>query len=308
MAPRVLKGGLLSVISTVWAETGLLWDKVSAEHGKPRSCLAAIAKTLVMRSDDRIRQIVDEESDRDPENAQREFECEPFPQGTGLFFDTDSIRSSVDSSLPAVILPSDPDLARAGEPTVIVGVGIDTGLVSDSSACVIVHRVNDIYTIAEIVELRPSKGNPLQLSEVCRTYAETMQRHYARSALADHHELEASREHLRALNVGLDAAPGGADGKFQVYSRARELLSAGKVRISAKHSTLIRQLKDVHKKPRSGGGLQIWSPRRGGRHGDVASAAILGIFAASERSTHHYIPRLPPRMLSRWDNMTGRGY
>lgn len=77
LSARMLPGAVLSVISTVFTEAGLLWDRVKAHHGKPETCLCAIAPTLVMRNDERIQQVVADEYARDPENAAREFDCKP---------------------------------------------------------------------------------------------------------------------------------------------------------------------------------------------------------------------------------------
>jgi hypothetical protein len=83
---RILPGGLLSMISTVWSETDLLWEKVTNNFGAPQSCVAAKCPTLTMRDDTRIRQIVAEEYERDQQNAAREFDLVPFAAGAGLFF------------------------------------------------------------------------------------------------------------------------------------------------------------------------------------------------------------------------------
>jgi hypothetical protein len=279
----------------------LLWDRVQQNFGKPESCLAVIAPTLTMREDDRIRQIVEEERERDPENAAREFDCVPLGQGTGLFYDSSALKAAEDSSLPLVTLPP------RGE-RIIVGCGVDTGLVSDSSAAVVCHRVGNVYTLAEIVELRPNKGNPLKLSDVCTTYAHLMRRHGVRIALADHHELEASKEHLAEHRVSLEAAPSGNQGKFEVYQATRSLLNEGNLRIPSGMKKLIRQLREVHSKPLPGGGLRIWSPRNKSGHGDLASAAVLAIYHATSIGTTRLVPRRRPASTSRWSRPHQRGF
>lgn len=268
---RILPGGLLSMISTVWSETDLLFERVQQNYGNPQSCLAAKAPTLLMRDDARIKQVVAEEYERDAENAAREFDLQPFTAGAGLFFAAATIADARDESLPLVVLPDD----------AAVGIGVDTGLVNDSSAAVAVHEARAALTVAEVVELRPSKGNPLRLSDVCSTYADLMRRHRVSTATADHHELEPSREYLEPLGLSLEAAPGGNAGKFEAYAKVRNLLNEGRLRIPAGHSRLLQQLREVCSRPLPGGALKIWSPRRGG-HGDLVSALVLAVTARGD--------------------------
>ncbi len=272
---RVLPGGLLSMISTVWSETDLLWEKVNANFGAPTSCVAVKAPTLLMRDDPRIKQIVADEYERDAANAAREFDLIPFAAGAGLFFPASSIAAAVADDLPTTLTYSD---------EVRAGVGCDTGLVSDSSAAVAVHRMEDIRSVAEVVELRPVPGMPLKLSFVSATYAELMKRHGCYSGIADHHELIASEEWLSPLGVSLEAAPGGAGGKFEVYMHALQLFKEGLVRIPAGHTRLLKQLREVCSRPMPGGALKIWSPRRGG-HGDLVSALVLALWSVNNGSS-----------------------
>src|SRR5206468_4919087 len=82
MVVRVLPGGKMLVISTAWLEGGLLHELVQMNHGNPSGAVASICPTLEMRTDARIRQIVDEERERDAENAAREFDCVAFGSGS----------------------------------------------------------------------------------------------------------------------------------------------------------------------------------------------------------------------------------
>jgi hypothetical protein len=276
IAPRVLPGGLLAVISTVWGDVGLLWDKVQAEWGAPKSCLAVKAPSLTMRSDERMKQIVAEEYERDESNAAREFDLQPLGSGAGSFFATESINDAVSDRLRTPIPKG--VLAR-------VGAGCDTALISDSSAIVIVHLENGIFTVAETLELRPERGRPLKLSEVCASYAEVLKRHGSNTCMADHHELEASREYLRPLGVSLVAAPGSNQGKYDAYLLFRKLLVEGKIRIPANENRMVRQLKEVRSRPMPGGTIKITSPRKVG-HGDILSALILAVYQLAGKGTN----------------------
>lgn len=98
---RIRQGGILCVISTAWLRTGLLMDLIEKNHGAPRSALAAIAPTTLMRTDSlQLARIIDEERLRDPENAAREFDCVPFEGGAAAFIAAHAIDAMVDDSLP----------------------------------------------------------------------------------------------------------------------------------------------------------------------------------------------------------------
>jgi hypothetical protein len=102
VAPRIVNGGRLMVLSTAWMDSGLLMGLVSANHGAPETCIAAIAPTLTLRPGDvKLAQLVADERKRDPDNAAREFDCVPFDGAmSSSFIDATSIDAMVDHSLP----------------------------------------------------------------------------------------------------------------------------------------------------------------------------------------------------------------
>ena len=101
---------------------------------------------------------------------------------------------------------------------------------------------------------------------------------------SDHHEYYAAQEHLPPGCL-LMAAPGGQTGKIDSYTRSRDLLHGGFVRIPAQYSKLAQQLRETISKPTSGGGMLISSPRCGGAHGDIASAAVLALASSYDDPT-----------------------
>ena len=267
VAPRILPGGLIVVCSTPWAESGLLYDEFSRNHGHPVTALAALAPTDVMNPAKRAE--VERERARDPENARREFDAEFMPMGSGLFFDGNAIDQAIDRALTT---PLSSDGARG------TAVGGDLGLVRDSSAFVAVQQREGFFVPAEVVELRPEKGAPLKLSVVCATGAEFARRHAVGSIAVDHHALEPAREHMPD-DVALDAIEGGQDAKVARYILARSLLNEGRLRVPSSERRLIQQMREVIARPTPGGGLQITLPRRAGAHGDVLSAFVVALAA-----------------------------
>jgi len=269
VAPRVLPGGLVVLASTPWAETGLLYEEFTKNHGDPRSAIAAHAPTLLMLDTERNREAVARERERDPDNAAREFDAEFMPMGSGLFFDPSAIADCVDEHLPTVHPPNTRFPASTGG---------DLGFRSDSSAFVTVRKQFEFLVSAEITELRPQKGQPLVPSEVIAAGAAQVLRHGGSRLVTDHHYIESSREHLKRSRVMLIAAPGGIEGKIAVFTRAKSILHEGRLKIPAGQKRLIAQLREIVSKPTPGGGLTISSPRRGGAHGDVASAFVLALY------------------------------
>lgn len=285
VSPRVLRGGQVVVASTPWAEAGLLFDFHKRNFGHPIDALCAHAPTLVLRDDEHTRSYVARERTRDPMNASREFDAEFMPAGVDTFFDARAIESSIDTTL---VLPT--PLAEY----TVVAVGADFGFRSDSSALVVVQRDADIYTVADLVELRPEKDKPLAPSAVVAEFAKVATRYGATNIVADGHYRESISEHLNLHRVWLQAAPEGALGKAESYQAARVLLHEGKVRLP-NHDRLLRQLREVVSRPTAGGAVTIWSPRwRTGGHGDLVSALVLALHNASRQFVPHRPEALAP--------------
>jgi hypothetical protein len=271
ISARILPGGKLGVISTVWAERGLLWDETQANHNHPVGGLAAIAKTLTVRNTERNRTVYADELRRDPLNAAREFDCVPFDVGTGAFFDPKQIDAAV---VPESLLKTINFGEHGGAPTALA---IDTAFRRDATGGAIVRLDGRTITLAELTEIRPEPGKPLKPSEVVRQLVATGKAHECGVAVADQHYIETVREHIEDLR--LIEVPSGNAGKMAMFLAAKTALAEGRVRIPEVHTELVKQLKDVVSKPLPGGGLQISSPRsKIGGHGDSASALVAGIW------------------------------
>lgn len=272
--PRVMPGGLTVLESTPWAEAGLLYDEHSRNFGTPRSSIAAHAPTLLMRDDERTAQIVANERERDPDNAEREFDAQFLGGGSGLFFGPELLGPALDRNLPLI--------TRAPHGATMA-IGGDIGLVTDATAFCAVANQGGELTVCDALELRPSKGAPLKLSHAIATGCEFAARYGQRELHVDHHELVAAREHLPP---GYDLRPikGGQDAKTGRFLRVRDAFRQGLIRIPQPLIRLSNQLSLVVAKPKPGGGTSIFLPRRAGTHLDLASAFILAADAVIERS------------------------
>jgi len=272
VAPRILPGGQLLVLSTPWLEQGVLFDLWRRNFGTPTDALVAHAPTLVMRSDAHTRRFVERERLRDPDNAARELDAEFVGGGASLLFDPTSIARAVDPTRPLA------SLAPGGA---VVGAGGDLALVRNSSTLAIVERVDERYALLEVVEHRPAKGEPLKLSAVVADFAAVLQRHDLQAFVADGHQREAAREWCDAHGLVIESAPEGAAGKWSTYQLLATLLREGRFAMPH-HPRLEAQLRAVLSAPAPGGGYRVTSPRRpDGSHGDLVSALVLGVHAAS---------------------------
>lgn len=266
IAPRILPGGRLCIISTAWTEAGLLYELGRKNHGAPVSALAAVCPTLLMRQDATIRRVVEQERARDPDNAAREFDCQTMSGGASTYFDPGAIARAVD-----------PGLELGRKPAGKVAAGADFGFVRDSSALVAVEDVGGVVQVVQVVERRPERDKPLQPSSVVEAFAGVLSELGVGSVVADGHYRLAMAEYLLKHELHLIDAPEGQAGKVAMYSRFRTLLHEGRVRLP-EHPRLLAQLRQVMSKPTAGGGLSVFSPRRAGQgHGDLVSAMVTAV-------------------------------
>lgn len=271
IAPRIMPGGMVVLASTPWSESGLLFEEFQRNgNGRPVTALAAHAPTLLLRGDAHTRQMVERERARDADNARREFAAEFMPYGSGLFFDAQAIERACATTAPS--------------PTGHVqdaSIGADLGLVADSTAFVAVRLIGGIFSVLDVVELRPRPGEPLKLSAVVAEAARFAMRHRATTAHCDHHVLEPAREHAQR-GFYLQAVPGGQAAKVERFVTVRNLLNEGRLHIPPDFPRLAMQLREVISKPATGGSLQITLPRRAGVHGDIVSTFVLAAWHAHE--------------------------
>ena len=266
LAPRIITGGQLVWASTPWAESGMLYNLHEENYGHPRTAISAHAPTLVLHDDEHTREYVARETERDPDNAEREFGACFMASGSSDFFSSISVDTAVTETVP-------------GDGMCIASA--DFAFEHDCSALVIDRLVGTTsYTIC-VDEIRPEKGAPLKPSVIAARFAATCKRFKVSAIMGDQHYREAMREHLQANGIRFIEAPEGAVEKKETYTAADKRLREGRAKM-LEHQELIRQIKAVKKKPLPGGGVRIFSPRKGGRHGDVASAWVLNQWQASK--------------------------
>lgn len=98
ITPRIVPGGQMIIISTPWAEGGLLYELHRDNFGEPKRALVAHAATTMMRPE--LHDLVEQERETDPDNARREFDAQFLTGGSELFFDTASIDAAANVEFP----------------------------------------------------------------------------------------------------------------------------------------------------------------------------------------------------------------
>lgn len=272
LTPRMMKGAKGMLISTPWPVETLMGTMFEDSWGKCKTSLAIKAPTIMVRGDDpAIREMIDLEMTRDPENARRELFCELDGISGGEFFDANALKTSLEET------QSWPEPYNVRWP---VAVGCDLGFTRDSSAIAVVQFDGKKYRLVYCEEMKPKPGKPLKPSEVIRKFAEIAKRYGASGVVADSHYREALKEQLAESGMVIYDAPDGTKGKADVFQRTRSVLHEGFCVIPDESigRRLVQQAKMVVSKPAPGGTVTIRVPRKIGMgHGDVVSAWVLAV-------------------------------
>jgi len=288
ITPRLLPDGMAVLVSTPFAEAGLLHEQWERNYEHPEDAIGVWAPTLVLLDTERNRKTVAKEQARNPANAEREYGARFMPIGTLLFFDKTALRACLRQD----VKPN----PRPPRPGWVAGVGADLGLVRDAAAFVAVHRQmlwheekgrkvhkpeQDVYVVTDLAEENPKRGAPLKLSAMVALGEEMARRHGERQLMSDGAMLEPAREHLEG-DVQLDPAPGGHNGNNERYRIVKALIHDGRVRVPLAYKRLIEQLEKVVAKPKPGGDFQIVLARTPGSHLDLVPAFVLAVWKAYE--------------------------
>jgi len=307
---RVIPGGCTVVDSTPWAEAGLLYQLFTKNHGHPVNAVAAHAPTLLLRDNDpKLVEMIASVRAVDPQKARREYDAEFLSAGAGLFFDPSAVRLCSDERTRLTD-------EVPGLPGYEAGIGGDLGLVHDASAFVAVHKHGDEVHVAELLEMQP-ETEPLKLSAVVAAGASMVMRHRRSTLWADQYALEPAREHATKHSLRIEPMPNGQAAKAEAFTRVKQLIHAGLLKVHPQHERLIRQLGEVIAAPTAGGGLKITSPRRdserGGEHGDLVSALVAAVHALDNTCDARIAAASNDRIaagpqLSRWGSAPTRGF
>jgi hypothetical protein len=268
--PRLI--GHVLCISTPWPTDNLTGELFDRNHGHAIDAFAALGPSMFMRPTPELAADIERETKRDPENAEREYNCVPGVRGGSRLFDVETLRACIVDARPLAIR------ATSGA---FVAAGGDLGLERDSSAIAFVSNLAGEYELLETDEVRPTRSQALAPGYVIKSrFAPLMTTHGVRSITMDAHYRQSAIEHLSPLGFVFVDAPAGWQGKYDSYMFVRSLMRTGKLRLP-NSPRLIGQLRAVTATPLPQHGTRISSPRRAGAgHGDVVSAFVLAVWAA----------------------------
>ena len=265
--PRIFDHGSVVLCSTPWpgeSETSRLFDQ-NYEH--PKEALAVKAPTLRMRAGDKnfeeIEQIVAQEHLHDPNNARREFDCEQT-DSEGYFFESSTIDKARSFNI----------VMRRG----LASAGIDLAFKKDTSALVIVERQDGRLVVTKTEERKPAPGLPLKPSEVMSDFTAIAKASQCRELAADQYYIETLREYALNAQIPLNAFPSEKKEKVNAWCYLRDCFREGLINIPA-DSPLVVQLKSIMSYSRSGGVLDVVTPRRAGSgHADLATSLLHSVW------------------------------
>jgi len=274
--PRCL--GTFWTGSTPWLESAAVWRTYVANFGAPSSALAVRMRTLAVRTDRRVVELVQTRRELDPEGAATEFDCEPPAAGGGEFFDP-----------AAIVAAQDPERALALTPPALPPARVacgDLAFKSDSSALVVVYQWEDGgLELAELLEMCPTRTEPLKPSLVASRFSTMAHRHSCPHIVVDGFSIAPMRERFGEWGIALGELPGGATGKVAMFEALRAVLHEGRLRLPSL-PRLASQLREVVAKPTAGGTISISSPRRRfGGHGDLVSALAGAVYLLERQRT-----------------------
>lgn len=272
LTPRMMKGAKGMLISTPWPVETLMGTMFDENWCKCKTGVAIKAPTILVRGDEpEIKEMIEAEMTRDPDNARRELFCEVDAVTGGEFFDPNALATSLE------------DTQQWPMPYNVkwpVAVGCDLGFTRDSSAIAVVQFDGKHYRLVHTEEMCPKPGKPLKPGEVIRKFAEVTKRYGATGVIADSYYRQSLKEHLSENGLTVFAAPEGSSGKAEVFQRTRMVLHEGYCKLpdAPVCRRLIQQAKMVVSKPAPGGTVTIKIPRKIGMgHGDLVSAWVLAV-------------------------------
>jgi hypothetical protein len=257
--PRLLPDGCVNLASTPWPTPSLTARLFEENFGHPRTALAALGTSLVMR--DHHPQVVaarDAMMSIEPARALQEFDC-IITDIESAFFES----SNIDRAVKAVRRRN----TQASS-------GIDLGFVNDSAGHVMVERQGARVAVTHTDMVSPEPGKPLVPSEVCERFIGDAKDAGCTHAMADQHYFLTAVEHGQRVNLQVAPSPKGQQAILDQFVYARDLLREGLVDLP-NDPELIAQLKSVRLLALPGGGMKPVLPhRRGSGHADLVPALM----------------------------------
>lgn len=292
---RLLPGAQAWMPSSPWSDSGH-WHDLTEKTLKAQARGAWSVDALAFQSgsyamfpelDPELRRKAMAEN---PLDAAREFDALPIPALSNLFFPPTVLALAVNETRTA-----DNGNMHLGP---ILGVphyaGTDLAFSRNSSTIAIARNVTRITSAGVVAvsqvayheELIPPIGTPLVPGTVVHHFGSICQQYGCLSFRGDNAATASVLEHLATLPgspVAYDLYKPTMESNTAIFSRARELMAAGRVEI-ANDPRLLRQLKGVLGKALPGGKYQVILPKHGRAHGDIVVALVHAIVMAADQT------------------------
>jgi hypothetical protein len=263
--PRLIEGGRLNLVSTPWPAPSECARLFEENFGHPTTAIAVMASTPMMRDNDpALLRKIDAEMARKPDAAQREYFCILVDGAAGAFFEGTTLTAAI-AGVSYV-----PTKTKASA-------GIDPAFVNDSCGLVVLERVGKRLVVTGLALETPEPQRPLIPSQVVNQFA-TIARALGASMFAtDVHRVGTVR--TNAAHEGFQVYVGPHFADAAVY--LREVLREGKLEIPDTElgRLLVKQMRSVMFKPRTGGGITVILPRiPGAGHADLVPALAQAVY------------------------------
>lgn len=158
--------------------------------------------------------------------------------------------------------------------------GVDLAFRRNASALALVRSSDRRLYVDAVREWVPTPKRPLVPSDVCASVVRSTLAYGADIVIADVHYRDTLQEHTAAAGLGLQLAPSSSDDIAAAYTLFRIMLRERRVTIARDARDVVGQLRDVVVTHTDGGVMQIrQGATDGGRHGDMVSATIAGVWA-----------------------------
>ena len=244
-------GGKLIGLSSPYAQAGVLWEMYRRHYGREGDILVWRAPTRVMNPTIDP-DLIARDLEADPEAARSEWEAE--------------FRSDLEAFLPwealqAVVIPGRYELPpQAG---VHYTAFVDpSGGRGDAAALAIAHS-EERKVVLDLARRWPAPHNP---QAVIEEMAQVLRAYGVRRVVGDRYAGEWPRQEFGRHQIGYEPAP---MDKSRIYLDFLPLVLSGRVEM-LDLKRLINELRDLVRRPRSGGRDQVDHPPRGSD--DLANA------------------------------------
>jgi len=248
-----IRGSMLLVASSPYAERGALFTAYRKHHGKENSPVLTWQAPTRTMNPSIPESLVAEAYEADPESAAAEFGA-LFRSRLAMFIERADIEALVDRGIK--VRPP-----RQGV-QYVAHVDASSGAGADPFCAAVGHREGDNCIVDCVIEIRPPFSPPVavsQLSSILSSYKITR-------ASADRWGLNFVASEFERNKIALDYSDKNSS---EIFRQALPLLRSGRARLP-ENERMVNQFCNLERRIAPGGAERIGHPERGGHHDDIA--------------------------------------